>query len=407
MKINYTLILLMVSVVAFSQKKVPILTHENIEIKELKVLNSNYRETNLSISPDGKYLYFFSSRGGNSWSYKNYNTYKGKSQYDGDVWFSENKNGKWQKPKCLGRNVNTSTGEDEPNISPDGQSLVFQSWRYDAGRPYFVSKKIGNKWSKPESLGKNIARFFSEESWATATDGMSISPDGNTFIVACGADYDGYLNMFYSKKTNDEWSYPKLMNINTGKDERSVFIAGDGQTIFFASDGYGGYGGLDIFKATMDKNGKCSNILNIGKPFNTAQDDLGFIITASGEEAYFVRDDDIYYANLLDVDSRLVPKPTIIITGNIVDCDKQPIETQLNLINLENNEVAGSSKSDAQTGEYSIVIPENEGNYKIVGINENRTYKKFKISQYNSFQEFEFNLTAECGDGAKAGRKSN
>ncbi len=388
-------------------QNIPILKHKNVEITKLDILNSSFRETNISISPDGKYLYFFSSRGGQTWSYPNYNVYNGKSQYDGDIWCSEKKGGKWQKPVCLDKIINTSIGEDEPNISPDGQSLIFQSWRYDyENRPYYISKKIGSKWSEPKRFGKNITLFFKNESWATATDGMSISPDGNKFIVACGNDYDGNLNFYFSKKTNEKWAYPKPMAINTKKDERSIFIAGDGQTIFFASDGYGGYGGLDIFKANIDENGKCSNITNIGKPFNTDRDDLGFIITASGKEAYFVRDGDIYYANLKDIDNRLIPKPTVIVSGRIYDCNKKPVETTLELINVDKNMVVGTSKTDAKTGEYSIVLPEQSGNYKIVDTKKKKTLKKFRIEKKNIYQKIEYNIEIKCPNSAAGGRRS-
>ncbi len=403
---NLTTIFFILIFSVVNAQNVPILKHKNVKVTKLNILNSTYRETNLSISPDGKYLYFFSSRGEQTWSSENYNTYKGKSQYDGDIWCSEKRNGKWQKPKCLDKIINTSIGEDEPNISPDGQSLIFQSWRYDyENRPYYISKKIGNKWSEPKRFGKNITLFFKSETWAFATDGMSVSPDGKKFIVACGSDYGGNLNFYFSKKTNNKWSYPRPMAINTGKDERSIFIAGAGQTIFFASDGYGGYGGLDIFKANIDDDGNCSNIINIGKPFNTEKDDLGFIITASGTEAYFIRDGDIYYANLLDIDNRLTPKPTIIVSGKLYDCEKKPVEANLELINMDKNKVVGTSKSDAKTGEYSIVLPEEEGNYKIVDTKKKKTLKKFKIIKKNSFQKIEINIEIECPNSAGAGRK--
>ena len=85
---------------------------------------------------------------------------------------------------------------------------------------------------------------------------MSISPDGNIFIVASGFDYEGDMDLFIAKKIRDKWQYPKKLNISTENNERSVFIAGVGKTIFFASDGYGGYGGLDIFTTKRPKKSK-------------------------------------------------------------------------------------------------------------------------------------------------------
>ena len=71
----------------FTQSTVKIINNpHNINITQLTALNSVSRETNLSISPDGNYLFFMSDRGGMAWSTLS-STYKGKPRYDGDIWF--------------------------------------------------------------------------------------------------------------------------------------------------------------------------------------------------------------------------------------------------------------------------------------------------------------------------------
>ena len=286
--------------------------------------------------------------------------------------------------------------------------MIFQSWRYSwrtTGGPYYIAERSGSRWTNPQGLGGNIHKFFKEGGWS-ATDGMSVSPDGNTFLVASGGAYDGQLNIYYSNKKNNEWTYPKQLAINTEHDERSIFIAGDGKTIFFASDGYGGYGGLDIFKATLGANGKCTDIVNIGKPFNTAQDDYGFIITASGEEAYFVRSGNVFYANLIDVDASLIPEPTIIITGEVSDCIKhEPLETSLALVYVTDNKTIATSKSDYYTGAYSFAIPEKKGKYQIVDIKNNNVQVTFTIIGTNSFQKIVHDFEI-CEGTSKQGSKS-
>lgn len=231
------IITLFFSSTTYSQKATILENPENIEIKEIEVLNSDFRETNISISPDGKYLYFMSDRGGMSWS-SSYGTYKGKKRYDGDIWYSENIDGEWQKPVCLDNNVNTYTGEDEPNISPDGQFVTYQSWAYgweNKGGPYYTAILEKGKWSKPQGLSGGVNTFFYDQykkTYSYATDGMSVSPDKNTFIVACGVSYEGNMDLYMSKRENEKWAYCEKMKISTDKDERSVFIAGDGKTLF-------------------------------------------------------------------------------------------------------------------------------------------------------------------------------
>jgi len=131
-------------------------------------------------------------------------------------------------------------------------------------------------------------------------------------------DYDGNMDIFMSKKKiNGSWSRLKKLSLNTSSDERSIFIAADGKTIYFASNGYGGFGGLDIFKTTLDDKGNHGEIINIGKPFNTEKDDYGFIITASGDKAYFVRDGDIYSADLTEANKEIKPFGTKTISGKL------------------------------------------------------------------------------------------
>jgi hypothetical protein len=139
-------------------------------LQELKNLNSPFRETNLSITPNGKYLYFMSDRGGQRWSEKRWDNWsvERKNQtgpayrFDGDIWYSRRVDGGWSDPVCLGKVINTSNGEDEPNISADGQRVYFQSWDNWVRRdgPYYMAKLDGAQWGKPVGLGGGITLFF-------------------------------------------------------------------------------------------------------------------------------------------------------------------------------------------------------------------------------------------------------
>lgn len=394
LKFQYILIILLITSVNLFSQKYPIVDNpSSVVVSEIKQLNSNKRETNLSITPDGRYLYFMSDRGGQSWSTYS-GTFRGQTRYDGDIWFSENRNGHWGKPQCLKNNVNTSSGEDEPNIAPDGQTVIFQSWGrnyYSDGGPYYISTLHGARWGTPVGLGGGLSDFFIDEMnkhYGYGTDGMSVSPDGKKFIVACGPDYDGNLDLYFSKKRKGEWTYLKKMSISSRGDERSIFIAADGNTIYFASDAYGGFGGLDIFKATIDDNGNATDIKNIGAPFNTKNDDYGFIITANGKNAYFVRDGDIYFAELQD-DSPIAPGPSILISGKITDCNSNPLEAGLILVSSTGEEIDACKSS--RSGDFVFSIPDQSGSYKILNINDDVIHD-FNIQSNNQFQEIDITL---------------
>ncbi|WP_338811993.1 OmpA family protein [Bernardetia sp. Wsw4-3y2] len=356
------------SLSAQDSKNLPkILKHpDSVHIEAIEVLNSESRETNLSVTPDGKYLFFMSSRGGENWSIKS-GIYKNQVRYDGDIYFSKkDSTGKWTAAQNL-KAINSSSGEDEPFVSQDGQQVVFQSWRRNwmsEGGPYYKAKyeakAKGNSWTNIKGLGQGINSFFRREFskyGGYATDGMSVSSDFNTFIVAAGTNYSGDMDLYWSKKdSTGKWTVCTEMPISTPKNERSVFLAADNKTIYFASDGYGGFGGLDIFKALLDENGNAIEIFNIGAPFNTDKDDYGFVLTASGEAAYFVREGDIFYADLINASPEIKPSPVLLLEGNIVGCDENPIDAKVSLYDENDKEISVSFTNARNKGEYVLLV---------------------------------------------------
>lgn len=388
---------------------------EAIKIYPLKNLNSDFRDVNVSVTPNGKYLYFMSGRGGAVWSKKDKVEFRGKQEYDGDIWYSKKQDTTWQAPKYLPAGINTSHGEDEPNISPDGQTVYFQSWNsawWQTGGPYYRAELYGEKWQNPIGLGDGINQFFRDSMFyydQYATDGMSISPNGRIFIVAAGVDYDGNLDLYISRKNErNRWSYPKRLGISTPKDERSIFIAGDNRTIYFGSDGYGGAGGLDIFKASLNDDNSCSGIINIGAPFNTTQNDYGFIIGALGRDAYFVRNSDIYYASLGNALETIKPQPTLLINGIVRDCDGRESQSSVELYNLDNNELIAKARSNALTGEYAFSMPFVKGNYiqRFKLFADQSVIRKTFIIENNTPNELFFEVEPPCPEGVAVEEKT-
>ncbi len=108
-------------------------------------INSEYYESQPSISSDGKILFFVSNRPNGIGGL--------------DIWKSTlNKSGNWSKPTCLDTNVNTTADEQAPFIHPDGTTLYFTSkgHRGMGGSDIFISRKIGKKWSKAQNVGYPI-----------------------------------------------------------------------------------------------------------------------------------------------------------------------------------------------------------------------------------------------------------
>jgi hypothetical protein len=346
-----------------------ILDHrDRIRLTPLSQVNSPARETNLSITPDGNTLYFMSLRGGQQWS-QSYMTFRGDSVFDGDIWYSTKTASGWQKPKCMPFGINSANGEDEPVIAPTGKTVYFQSWNYLwewNGGPYYKAQRSGDTWSKPIGLGGGITEFFKS---IRATDGMTIGPDEKTFIVAAGVDYDTNMDLYISRYTTTGWSYCRRLAISTAGDERSVFLAADGKTLYFASDGYNGYGGLDIFKTTLNPDGSFGEVINLGKPFNTEKDDYGFIITGEGNSAYFIRSGDIYYADLKEADERMKPtvaSPTITLKGTVRDsATLTAIPAKVLIFDNRSQRIIKALDCPA-SGKFELQIPNTNSAYDLV-----------------------------------------
>lgn len=369
-------------------QEIEVLKYDSIVvIEELSSLNTEDRECNLSLMPNGDVLYFMSTRsrlGSNGLG-------------DGDIYRVFNNGEEWGRPEFVSQ-INTYSGEDEPSVSYDGEKIYFQSWKDNwegTGGPYYEAIIVNNQLKKIKGLGGGINRFFRREFRANmgyATDGMAISPDGSLFIVACGSQYNGNMDLYYSKKTDNVWSFPRRLDISTNGNERSVYIAADNQTIYFSSDGHGGFGGLDILKTTF-KNNKTGPVSNIGKPFNTRKNDMGFVISGKGESAFFIRDLDIYFADLEHVNNEIKPSSSSLIYGKVMFNGK-PVQT--GLIVQSNGEILGETKTD-ESGKYSISIPNSFLNATIFvkeNIDSFFTSKEI-ISKGQRYEEFEVDFQAE------------
>lgn len=110
-----------------------------------------------SVSPDGKYLFFVSDKGGGSGGL--------------DIYVSKRTKKGWSKPENLGTNVNTAAHEGFPYASADGK-LYFCSKGHTGfgGFDIFVSSKDSatGKWQKPINLGTPINSAYDDISLSFA-----------------------------------------------------------------------------------------------------------------------------------------------------------------------------------------------------------------------------------------------
>ncbi len=107
-----------------------------------KMVNSRYRESEPSLSADGRTIYFTSDRPG------------GQGRYD--IWVThKNEEGVWMKPDNMGHTINTSEDEVTPFIHANGRHLYFASRGHIGmgGYDLFMSERMDGFWNDPMNLG--------------------------------------------------------------------------------------------------------------------------------------------------------------------------------------------------------------------------------------------------------------
>lgn len=116
------------------------------EPEPVSKINSSSNETGVTISTDGKYLYFCSDREAGIGKY--------------DIYQSVKSGRHWGKPKNIGASINTMYSEISPFINPDGKTLFFSSNGYASGIGgfdiFYSELKEDGTWSRPESIGYPI-----------------------------------------------------------------------------------------------------------------------------------------------------------------------------------------------------------------------------------------------------------
>ena len=116
----------------------------------------------------------------------------------------------------------------------------------------------------------------------------ALSPDGSRLYFASDMPGGfGQRDIYMVEKMDGKWSKPINLGprINTAGNESYPFFHESGY-FFFASDGHPGEGGLDLYM--MDMGGKrWGELVNLGKPFNTPDDDFGFLMHPTGARGYF------------------------------------------------------------------------------------------------------------------------
>lgn len=247
-------------------------------------------------------------------------------QYNNNLFLvKQNENGVWQAPILVEGDVNTEFDEGTPSFSSDGSVMYYtycsQDLEGNSARvaEIYRSNRSSAQWSKGERV--SLVRDS-----VTSLGHPSISPDGKyLYFVSDAVGGFGGKDIFRARVAGSGFGPMENLGpeINTPGDEMFPY-ARDSVTLYFASNGHPGMGGLDIFKAVQDSTGHWT-VTNMGYPVNSAADDFGITFAGRKEEGFFSsnRNDARGYDHIYSFE---YPTVTVNIEGFVLDIDEYPIE---------------------------------------------------------------------------------
>lgn len=273
------------------------------------------------------------------------------------------------------RELNTKCNEGAPSISVAGDYMFFAACADRDGSymgnnkgygscDIFYSQKINGKWTKPQNLGPPI----NTANWETQP---SFSSDGKTLFFIRGSSRNHLGDVYYSEIGQDgKFKEPIRLgdNINTPKDEQSVFIHPDNKTLYFTSDGRVGMGRTDLYMCKRNEDGTWGEAINMGYPINTNMQEFKIVVSPDSKHAYFSSErsggfggSDIYQFELPE---NLRPEKITYVKGLTYNAKtKGPLDASIELIDLETQQVVTTAFSGSN-GEFLVTLTSNH-NYLV------------------------------------------
>jgi len=317
-------------------------------------VNGQYDDILPVIAPDGLTLYFCRSHSPE-------NIGGGRQ----DIWFSEfGKDGTWSLAKNIGIPLNNRDNNYLCSITPDGNTILVgdgYSSSTNRQRSVAISHRTADGWAVPKPV--IIDNFYNDNRFGE----YSLANDNKTMILAVERkDSRGGKDLYVSfRKEDSSFSEPVNLGqtVNSLGHEATPFIASDNSSLYFASDGQGGYGAFDVFVTRrMDSTWTSwSPPENLGPSINTAGWDLYYTIPAAGDFAYYVS-----YANTLGagdilrirLPENVRPRPVVLVTGRVLNkATNEPVEGDIIYEVLPSGTEAGRARSTPTSGNYKIVLP--------------------------------------------------
>lgn len=287
---------------------------------------------------------------------------------------TENEDGSYADAVLLSRDINTKYHEGIVSFSPDGETMYFSresfyekeyekdsiSQNRYSTLQLFKASKSGSEWDNVEGFAVNSKNY--------SVKNPSVSADGKTLYFA--SDMPNGFGGFdiYKASINEDGSLGEATNlgqkVNTEGQEMFPFISSN-NTLYFSSNGHLGLGGLDVFYSKL-VDGKMGPVRNIGIPINSNADDFAFSIDEDTKDGFIssnreggVGSDDIYGIK------KIQPLCDVLVTATVTDAKTgAPLNAaSVSLYDAQGNKVLSKVTNTDGTVEF-IVECSNDTSYE-------------------------------------------
>jgi len=281
-----------------------------------------------------------------------------------DLFISEKNDTGYTVPAPVPGNVNKEFHEGPLVLDSTGTVMYFTRNNYikrkKKGEEGIMKLKVfkaefkDGKWTEVSDLPFNSDEY--------SVGHPALSPDGKYLYFASDMPHDdaqGGQDLYYVEITSSGYEPPVNLGagINTKGDEVFPFMHKNG-TLFFASDSYEGFGGLDIYSAAKGSDGKWGNVTNAGYPINSSKDDFGLVYNKKFDGGLFsssraggAGNDDIYLFDKKDL---------VVLIGKVIDKKtREPITSAVAKL-FDTANLEADSVVTGKNGEFEFTLAANK-----------------------------------------------
>jgi outer membrane protein OmpA-like peptidoglycan-associated protein len=293
------------------------------------------------------------------------------------------KTGDLDRPLGYSRILNTNDNEGSITFSPNQKTVYYTRSILGDKRNYKLfrahdSEGRGN-WANEEEI------HFSSDLYSV--ENPYLSKDGKTLYFASDMP-EGFGGFdLYSATLNDDGQIGIPVNlganVNTAYNEKTPFIDEKSKYFYFSSNGHNSIGGLDIFRARNVK-GNFVRTLNLGSSINTDKDDYAFML--ANDQRGYVTSSKSNGVGGSDVYKLRINRNKQYIKGVVVDELTQNIISNANIQIIDIDGASVPLKTN-KSGEFSTYVDSYE-EYTVVTKKEGYIDNVLKVSTNSATLRF-------------------